>query len=266
MLMLAELDHILIFFACFLSIILIFRRTLNVWFAFGALACACVFILLDGHFYLAELTLAPEQNPQIATVVLFCATTALLAGASMRPKWRSLDRLIIAFASCSVLITGVVFHSVLIQTILPAWAKDTAWGNSFLISIPREQFLETCAETTLQCWSSPLDFESINKAFRQQVESVHRFYEANKPEHEVGFGFGAFNDLEQDGVAVVLYHRAGDDVRVIADPAGGQRVHSAIRDGFYFLSAIAHSVWIFGALWLIGFHSRRFRKRAAHVG
>ena len=73
----AELDHILIFFSVFLCIALIFKPTLNARVALGALVCACVFILLDGHFWLGEFFLPKGRNPQLATVVLMIITTAV---------------------------------------------------------------------------------------------------------------------------------------------------------------------------------------------
>lgn len=261
----AELDHILIFFSVFLSIILIFKPTLSAFWAFGALVCACLFIALDGHFYIGEI-LFPGRNPQIATVALMVACTAALVVRSVRRRWRSLDRLMVGVACSSVLATFAMFHYVLVQQVLPSWAKDAAWGNSYLIPVPQEAFKGECSAAGLSCWTGgDVASGALPDAFRQQIEGLNRFYVENEPAGEVGHGFGVFNDLGQDGVAVVLYHRDGSDVRVIADSKTGIRIHGRVRDLFYLLAFVAHGTWLAGALSLLVFHRQRFAKRGARA-
>lgn len=262
MISISTFDHTLIFFICFLSMILIIRKSLNVLLAFGALVCACLFILADGHYVIASWVLPQDKNPQIATVILSILVTLCLALRCVKKSWRSLDRIMILIASCSVLATGLAFHVVLVQTILPAWAKDAAWANSYLVSIPPERFKAACEEARLECWvGNDLLAGEIDKDYKQQILGIYQFYADHLPEGVIAHGIGAFNDLGQDSVAAILYHQDGSDIRVIADSAGGTKVHSAIRDAFYFLSSIAHSVWIFGALILLGFHKVRFKMR-----
>lgn len=259
----ADLDHVLIFFSCFLSICLLFKRTLSVWLSLGAFTAACLFIWGDGHFLIAKLTLPPDRNPQIATVALYCFTTLCLMGRLALKRWRSLDRLMVCFAAISVLLTGVLFHTILIQRTLPAWAKDAAWGNSYLVSVPITEFQSHCAAARLTCWNGPsLDLEKIDTSIREQVAGIYNFYRDNKPAETVGHGFGAFNDLSPNGVSVVLYHQSGEDIRVIEDSRTGGRIHSFVRDAFYLLCTVAHSIWLFGSLFLIAFHKARFRARA----
>ena len=260
----ASLDHVLIFFTIFVSLLLLFRATLSAVSVLGALAAACVFIAADGHFLLAELTLPRDRNPQIATVALFAFTTAALIITATVKRFRTFDRLLIAIAAASVLATGALFHTILIATVLPAWSKDAAWGNSYLLKEPAELFLEKCEQSRLQCWSgAPLNVALINDSFRNQVKGIYEFYQDNDPGAEAGHGFGAFNDLHSEGVSVVLYHQDGNDVRVIADARTGVRIHSTVRDSFYLLSTVAHGVWLIGALSLIGFHRSRFKRRAS---
>ncbi len=263
----AEIDHVLIFFSIFLCFTLSITRTLSAWKALGAFSFACVFILADGHFWLGEVILPEGRNPQIATVGLMILTPILMLLFAVVRWLRSFDRIIMAFASLSVLATSVLFHFVLVQQVLPSWAKDAAWGNSFMLSTPSAAIKAECKSADLSCWGlDEIVSGELPGAFKQQVEGVHTFYEVNTPDGEVGHGFGVFNDLGQDGVAVVLYHRNGPDVRVIADPKTGVRIHGMIRDLFYLLDTTAHGVWIGGALLLIAFHRRRFAIRTAHAG
>lgn len=262
----AEIDHTLIFFSVFLCMALMIKRTLNARVAAGALVCACVFILFDGHFWLGEVFLPRGRNPQLATVVLMVVTTAVMCTMVVFRRWRTLDRLMMCGAAVSVLLTFALFHYVLVQQVLPAWAKDAAWGNSYVLPVPRSGFQDACASAGLSCWSGrQVAVGELPEAFSQQVEGLYRFYKDHKPDGEIGHGFGVFNDLGQNGVAVVLYHQDGGDIRVIADSKTGLRIHSKIRDLFYLLSSVAHSVWVFGALSLIAFHRIRFARRGSRA-
>ncbi|PWC98995.1 hypothetical protein [Pseudomonas amygdali] len=257
----AEIDHTLIFFSIFLSFTLFFSRTLKASLAVGALVCACVFVTFDGHFWLGEILLPRGKNPQIATVGLM-AFTALISLIGLAFKsWRTLDRVMVGISSASVLATFVLFHYVLVQQVLPAWAKDAAWGNSYLVPVSVERFRRSCGESELICWiGADVAAHALPEAYSQQVEGLYRFYRDHKPEAEVGHGFGVFNDLGADGVSVVLFHQSGDDVRVIVDAKVGIRIHTKIRDLFYLLATVAHGVWLFGSLSLIAFHRMRFRR------
>lgn len=262
----AEIDHTLIFFSVFLCIFLMFKRTLNARVALGALVCACLFIMLDGHFWLGEVFLPRGKNPQIATVALMLVTTVIMSTLVLFKRWRTLDRLMVCGSAVSVLITFALFHYVLVQQVLPAWAKDAAWGNSYVLPVPNAGFQEACTSAGLTCWDgSQVAAGKLPDALSQQIDGLYRFYQDHKPEGEVGHGFGVFDDLGQDGVCVVLYHQAGADIRVVADSKTGLRIHSKVRDLFYMLACVAHSVWLLGALSLIAFHRIRFARRASRA-
>lgn len=266
MIPLAEIDHVLIFFSIFLCVSLMIYQTLRAWVALGAFFCACLFILLDGHYWLGAVLLPERRNPQIATVGLMLATAAILPLLAVFRGTRSFDRILVGVASISVLLTSGLFHYVLVQQVLPAWAKDAAWGNSYLLAPASESFEAECVQARLACWNAGhINAGALPDAFKQQIEGVYNFYKSNKPDGEVGHGFGVFNDLGQDGVAVILFHMNGDDIRVIADSKTGVRIHSMVRDLFYLLDTTAHAVWIAGALFLIAFHRRRFSRRGARA-
>lgn len=261
MIHLSEVDHTLIFTSLFLSISMFVWRTLKAYVAFGALVCACVFVALDGHFWIGELLLPHGRNPQIATVALLMLVSAATLVALALKRWRTLDRIMIFFAGVSVLATFGLFHYVLVQQIMPAWAKDAAWGNSYLLPSAKAEFKVRCAGAGLTCWTaSDIDQRNMPSAYQQQVEGLYRFYQEAKPTTEVGHGFGVFNDLGEDGVAVVLYHQDRSDVRVIVDAKAGKRLHAKIRDSFYLLASFAHGIWVFGSLLLIALHRMRFRR------
>ncbi|AVK09401.1 hypothetical protein CSB93_6875 (plasmid) [Pseudomonas paraeruginosa] len=61
----------------------------------------------------------------------------------------------------------------------------------------------------------------------------------------------------------MLYYLDKGEARIVIDSAGATRVHHLVRELFYMLCGVAHSVWIAGALFLIAFHRRRFMKKGA---
>lgn len=257
----AEIDHSLIFFSVFLTLSMAVSRTLKARLALGAFVCACVFILIDGHFWLGEVLLPRGKNPQIATVGLMVLTTATFSLGLCFKRWRTLDRIMIGVSSVAVLTTFALFHYVLVQQVLPSWAKDAAWGNSYLLPVPAGIFKQECGQSGLSCWNGDdIAADRLPEAVKQQVQGLYRFYKENTPDTEVGHGFGVFNDLGQDGVAVALYHQKNADVRVIVDSKVGTRIHTTIRDLFYLLATVAHGIWLFGSLSLIAFHRMRFRR------
>lgn len=258
---LADIDHTLIFFASFLALFLTFKPTLRAKSTCGAFLLACALVASDFHFYLAGLLLPENMNPQYVTVAFYLMCSATLCVRLFRAEWRSIERILLFAASVSVGVTAFLFHYILVIQTLPAWSKDGAWSNAYLTVQSQDHFPTACKEARLVCWSgAELVGDDLRVDIRQQVLGIHSFFQATAPESENGHGFGIFNDLTSDGVAVVLYYARPGDIRVIIDSRTGMRIHSSIRDSFYLLSTMAHSIWLAGALFLIWFHKRRFRR------
>lgn len=260
---LAEIDHVLIYTAIILSAILHFARHLGWVKVISSFLLSIVLVLVDAPYMLAETIFPPEKNPQIITVFLCSIFISLALLTCCSRRFRTFDRIFISGIAISILITGLIFHYALVQTVLPKWSKDAAWGRSYLVSLEPEELYSQCESTGLGCWL--LDRDSIDEipiAIRMQVQGVHEFYTNSELTSSFGFGFGAFNDLSEDGVAVVLYYAdPGEPPRVISDSKTGIRIHSTIRDLFYLLSSIAHAVWLFGGLLLLSFHKRKLKRR-----
>jgi hypothetical protein len=262
MLDISALDHFLLFFTAIIALYLTFSRTLHASGICGAIALACTIVISDAHFRLANIVFSPGTNPQYITVGLcVVAAAAISLRAAIGP--RSVDRLIMTFVMCSVLGTSALFHHVLVATVLPAWARDGAWTNSFLLELEPEQYRAECGSVGLDCTiGAELVPETIRADIRDRVMSIKAHFDREAPGEAAAHGFGHFNDLGDDGVASVLVYSAPGDVRVIVDEQTGSRIHRTVRDGFYLLATTAHSVWIFGGLALIAFHRRRFKRKS----
>lgn len=255
----ADIDHTLIFFVSILSIFLTFRRTLHAWSICGAISLAYGIVAFDLHFSVANWLLPENTNPKFLTVAIFQIAGLSVLSRVILKYSRTLDRTLIGVATVGIGLTAYLFHSVLVTQILPAWAKDGAWSNSYLLLEPKDRFHAACAEAGLACWQvEDLPEQYIRAELRQQLVGAHTYYQKTSPDEESGFGFGSFNDLRDEGVAVILYASKPGDIRIIVDFATGKRIHTQVRDGFHLFSVVAHSILTLGALFLIWFLKRRF--------
>jgi hypothetical protein len=258
---LSALDHFLLFTAASLAYYLTLFRTLHALGICGAILLACSILLSDAHFVLAALVLAPSTNPQYITVA-FCVIAALCVSLRTMFGKRSIDRIIMTFVMWSVVATAGLFHFVLIANVLPAWAKDGAWGNAFLLEMKQDRFPAECSKAGLSCVAgSTLKTDELRPDIKDRIALIVEHFNREAPEQASAHAFGHFNDLGTEGVAAVLVYSAPGDVRVIVDEKTGTRIHHTVRDGFYLLSGSAHLVWIIGGLVLIGFHRRRFARK-----
>ncbi|MDU7558200.1 MAG: hypothetical protein E7K65_10135 [Pseudomonas sp.] len=264
MLDLADLDHTLIYFVSFLAAFLSIRPTLRAVGTCGALLLAWTFVKLELTFDLADLLLNEGTNPQFITAGVAALGIFGLAIRVSRTRWRTMDRTLFLVAMISVCLTTAVFHLVLVNRVLPLWAKDIAWTNYNLVEASTETFAPKCEQAKVICWrGTAFEDGAFKPELREQLRGVDSFFRANPKPFPQGHGFGVFNDLSDDGVAAVLYYLDKGEARIVIDSAGGTRVHHEVRELFYKLCGIAHTVWIAGALFLIVFHRRRFMKRGA---
>lgn len=263
MLDLSDLDHTLIYFVSFLAISLTIRPTLRAIGTCGALLLAWLFVEMDWTFDLADLLLPAGTNPQYITAAFAGLGISGLTVQVIRKRARTMDRTLVLAALVSVCLTTALFHYVLVNRVLPAWTKDVAWTNYNLVEAPADQFDEKCQLARVECWRG-VTFEpgAFKTEVREQLKGVDAFFRANPQPVPQGHGFGGFNDLSEDGVTAVLYYIDKGEARVVIDSRSAKRVHHEVRNLLYLLCAVAHSVWVVGALFLTNFHRRRFKKRS----
>lgn len=257
-----DYSHLLIYLSFALSITLIFKRSLSAKSGLGALLVVLIFLRQGENYSIAHLIFGPTVNPQYLNVILAAISLAgigLLV--SLRTK-RSIDRIMIFGAQGAVVLTTLLFHMLLIQTILPGWNFSIAWGNIAAVA-PPHQMDQVCHDGRLFCWQGDsFEPEAFNPYIRDQVRARIEMLQA-EPISELGSTFGSDNDLVTNGTMAVLVYKRNDHFWVIGDSRYGIRAHTVILRSFYILCAIAHSIWIFGALALIWFHKRRFARRSA---
>ncbi|MDF5937157.1 hypothetical protein P4126_32105 [Pseudomonas aeruginosa] len=152
MLDLADLDHTLIYFVSFLAAFLSIRPTLRAVGTCGALLLAWTFVKLELTFDLADLLLNEGTNPQFITAGVAALGIFGLAIRVSRTRWRTMDRTLILVAMISVCLTTAVFHLVLVNRVLPLWAKDIAWTNYNLVEASTETFAPKCEQAKVICW------------------------------------------------------------------------------------------------------------------
>lgn len=255
-----DYSHFLIYLSFALSITMIFRRTLNAKSGIGALFVVLLLWHQGENYTLAHLIFGPAINPQFLNLVLAAVSLIGVGVTVVVKQWRTLDRIMIISAQCTVIVTTLLFHMLLVQTILPGWNFSIAWGNVTAVTSPSEM-ARVCAESNLVCWQGDtFEPSAFNPYIRDQVRARIEMLKS-EPIPELGTTFGSDNDLVSDGTMAVLVYKKGGHFWVIGDSRYGVRAHTVILRSFYILCAAAHSVWLFGALGLLWFHKRRFSRR-----
>lgn len=254
-------DEFLVATATLMSLHLCFKSSIG-WRAFiGVLAGAGIFMAIEPAYLLADILLPKGKNPQFITVGLMLLANIGLAGVLLFGR-RSFDRILVLAMMTSVTVTAFLFHYILVYSILPAWGKDASWANQYLIEKPFEQFDAACQADGFKCWSGKaLELNKIRPDLQGQLQGISDFYTAQGSNEPFAHALNAFNDISSNGVAVALFYHDADGYRLVVDEKAGKRIHGLIRSQFYLLCSIAHAVWLFGCLFLIAFHKRRFGHR-----
>lgn len=111
------------------------------------------------------------------------------------------------------------------------------------------------------CWSATsLRAEDFPAPLRGQIFGTYVDL-STRPFTEMGTTVGIDNDEKTGSIAAVLLYRKAGLYKVIVDYADAVGAHRVILRLFYVLCSVAHSIWIYLALFLIAFHHRRFSRR-----
>lgn len=257
-----DYSHLLIYLSFALSATLIFRRSLTAKSGIGALLVVLILLHQGENYSISHLIFGPTVNPQYLNVILAAISLAGVGISLAVKRWRTIDRIMIFGAQGAVVVTTLLFHMLLVQTILPGWNFSIAWGNIAAVA-PPDEMSKVCRDSGLVCWQGEkFEPEAFNPYIRDQVRSRLEMLHA-EPIPELGSTFGSDNDLVTNGTMAVLVYKRNEHYWVIGDSKYGVRAHTVILRSFYILCAIAHTVWIAGALILIFFHKRRFARRKA---
>ncbi|AXH59786.1 hypothetical protein [Pseudomonas amygdali] len=155
------------------------------------------------------------------------------------------------------------FHSVLIDRVMPEWNKTGAFSYSYLQSIPKDEFTASCERSGLDCYiGSDIEGSALGERLKQSLGPIHEHSVAQHSDRPIVFGY-ALNDETTTSVATtVLYIYDHGEARVIASPVMGTYIHDHIKLNFFILVCCASNAWLFGTIFLLSFHKRRFAKRA----
>ncbi|MFK4132233.1 hypothetical protein ACI2KR_08060 [Pseudomonas luteola] len=261
---LSDYDHALIYLACTLSIVLIFKRQLTLLSACSSAPFAFLCMYLDPLGLLSSWILPKGSNPQILTAIVVPIVALILLIRTI--MFRSIDRIMVTASTITVIATTLLFHIVLIQNYLPAWGTAGAWSQSHLLRSDLITFDTFCSKQGLICFhGKTFDIQKLPLAYQESVGSVDEHIRSKNLSHESVFGYSVFNDLDDDGVASILYFWSPNEVRVVINEKMALYIHGQIKWGFYLLCSLAHTVWIFGALILIIFHRRKLSRKLAKI-
>lgn len=202
-------------------------------------------------------------NAQAALVAMSALSVTGLGLLLAWKRTRSLERSMMFICGASFIGTTLLFHHVLIEGFLHDWMKDAALKNAYITETPMDEFQARCKEAQVQCWAGQkLGKGDVPDDLYDGLSSIHAYFDSQNIKGPIVHAYGALNDTEDDGVAAILYVRKPETTLVVIDRDTGRRVHSLIKNKFYLLDSIAHSIWIFGTLTLISFHRRIKRRRS----
>ena len=249
----------LLWFAVFLCALMSFGSRLRWWCVPALCALALLWVLIDVPFVIAR-DFFPHANPQQVIGYASALTTSMLVLATIRK--RSLDRLMILMANTAVIATTLIFHFVLIERIMPEWNKTGAFSYSYLQNIPKDEFTASCERSGLDCYiGSDIEGSALGERLKESLGPIHEHSVAQHPDRPIVFGY-ALNDETTTSVATtVLYIYNHGEARVIASPIMGTYIHDNIKLNFFIMVCCASNFWLFGSIFLLAFHKRRFAGR-----
>lgn len=264
---LSDFDHLIIYFALFISFSLCIQRQLSKTALFTSLAAGVLALNVDASEFLTKTFLGPQANGQIALVVIFAIVTVVNGVSCVILKRRTLERCMMLICSVSFCVTTLIFHHVLIENYLHSWMKDAALKNAYILENQLSDIDDRCRSANLICWNGTKFTEKdIPEDLYEGLKSIDQHFDDLKLSDPVVHAYGALNDTEEDGVAAILYARSPGLVQIVIDRQSGRQVHTEIKKGFYLLDSIAHGVWLAGTLILMYFHrfvrSKRSRRNS----
>ncbi|EJD6677598.1 hypothetical protein [Pseudomonas aeruginosa] len=256
-----DYSQFLLYLSFSLSMILFFRRRLSPKLIAGAFALALVIFRYGENQTLGHLLLPEGANPQLVPTFLAGIAASGLTLLVVVRRWRTLDRIIMLGAQAAVIGTTLIFHVALVQTALPGWNWNIAWQHRNLLDLPSAEFQDGCKAEGVACWSgTSLRAEDFPAPLRGQIFGTYVDL-STRPFPEMGTTVGIDNDEKTGSIAAVLLYRKAGLYKVIVDYADAVGAHRVILRLFYVLCSVAHSIWIYLALFLIAFHHRRFSRR-----
>ena len=266
MLELSDYDHLIIYFALFLSLSLCIQKSVS-WRGISlSAALAYAAMTFDLSENLTSNFFDDGVNAQAALVGLSALSVIGLGILIARKRSRSLERSMMFICGASFIGTTLLFHHVLIEGFLHDWMKDAGLKNAYITETPIDEFQARCKEAQVQCWAGKILAKGdVPDDLYDGLSSIHAYFDSQNIQGPIVHAYGALNDTEDDGVAAILYVRKPEITLVVIDTDTGRRVHSLIKNNFYLLDSIAHSIWIFGTLTLMFFHRYIKRRRSNNV-
>ncbi len=254
----AGVDTILIFSATNIGLFLLFYRKISLISVAISIIAAYVIEATDIIYQLMS-AFFPESNPQLFTVLYLSFIGILLAIISSVRKLRSIDRVIMTACLGAFLVTGALFHQVMIWQTLKAWEMDSGSSLLSLTSLEKNEFILACNTRGLRCHEVEKVKEAdISGRIGDSLLQIESDTLSIAKSRGIAHHYAIFNDLDDEKIAFIAFFANPEGIRIVIDENGAKKAHSTIRISFYLLDIFSHSFWLAGALAIIAFHRKRF--------
>lgn len=226
--------------------------------------------LFNLHIY--DWILVPGQkilNPQYTKITFYISLIFILIFLVMRKKTRSLDRIFILLMSISVLLTTFLFHmaipsgffKIIRQETYHQALKDfnqidyeTNCKNHQCVILNEKSELEQNLTDENNnylnySWFYKKGIETLEKTNESSISSLLNNFQGQRFDYDIGI----VKKLKIKEKIVYLFFIDNKSIRIYSRTS---------EIWFSFLTACAHSIWIFGSIFLIFFHKYKIKNRA----
>lgn len=191
---------------------------------------------------------------QTAGVILLVISTLSLGGRIVM-GWRGFERIFVFAMMVSVLLTSILFHTVMYRVVGHYWMLDALAYADAPMRADEADRGRVCREYLYVCRQEP--FPSSFSANEDGVLYVLRMHGIVVLDGSTGLYQYARKMMTDKGNYLAAYHAIDGELVEVKNTFHLESMDRVIKNGITALSISAGVVWIGGALFLISFHRRR---------
>lgn len=211
-------------------------------------------------------------NPQYSKLILYILLILIMFTLSLIKKTRTLDRIFILLIALSVLLTTVIFHFALPMGMFK-YIKNRE-EITLMENVKKLELKQVCDKKN--CFIINQDkeiIENINNSDEVLLEKYNYYIDyvlsddRDVPNDKKGFyraSLGDFRGLRFDYIITVvtpLFDESSLYYLVVMDKDVLKGYSRQSEIWFSYLTSVAHFIWIFGGVFLLFLHKRRFLKK-----
>lgn len=213
-----------------------------------------------------------DINPQWVKLIIVMPFVGYGAVMVFRRSWRSLDRLFLLVIATSVVSTIALFHPVIEKGITAPSLYELKRRVEDGLTANDSEFRRQCARWPADCFVRnrkdvwPLSFDRPDGGLRKADEAEIEWFKSvegaigHTREHFIGLTRNSGKNLQSPPTLLAVRY-AGDVVYGASLKDLPRDIDQRSNAWFCFLAICAHSIWIFGGIYLLLWHKRPRKRR-----